>query len=61
MRYPNSELPVSEVIKNLLFAYKYGLKLSYYLNTYDGKADPNDIEEEAVEQNQGCDSGACAI
>ena len=37
--YPNNEVPVSEMAKDLLRTYKYGWKTSYYQNTYDHKTD----------------------
>ena len=42
--YPDNEVPVSEMAKDLLTTYKYGWKTSYYQNTYDAK---KDIEEPA--------------
>lgn len=54
-RYPNNELPIREVMRNLMYGYKVGMKTAYYLNTYDGKSD-EDVPEDA-----GCESGACAI
>lgn len=53
-RYPKNELPIKEVMRNIMYAYKLGTKTMYYLNTYDGKSD----EETS---DQGCASGACAI
>ena len=37
--YPDNEVPVSEMAKDLLTTYKYGWKTSYYQNTYDNKTD----------------------
>ncbi len=37
--YPDNEVPVSEMAKDLLTTYKYGWKTSYYQNTYDAKKD----------------------
>ncbi len=37
--YPDNEVPVSEMAKDLLTTYKYGWKTSYYQNTYDIKTD----------------------
>ena len=53
-RYENSELPLEEVMKETLMAYKLGLKTLYYLNTEDGSGDQEDDEK-------GCSSGSCAI
>ena len=43
--YPNNEVPLSEMAKDMLNTYKYGWKTSYYQNTYDSKTD-EDIEAE---------------
>ena len=53
--YENNELPIKEVMRNLMYGYKHGMKTAYYLNTYDGKSEDEPIEE------VGCDGGACAI
>ena len=45
--YPDNEVPVSEMAKDLLNTYKYGWKTSYYQNTYDNKKDGD--EEPAPE------------
>jgi ribonucleoside-diphosphate reductase alpha chain len=42
--YPDNEVPVSEMAKDLLRTYKYGWKTSYYQNTYDNKTD--EVQEE---------------
>ncbi len=62
-QYPNNEVPVSVMAKDLLNTYKYGWKTSYYQNTMDGKVEdvvqdelaPSQIEE----GDEDCD--ACAI
>ena len=43
---------MSDLIKDLLFAYKLGHKTLYYCNTRDGSGDTED---------DSCDSGACKI
>jgi len=48
--YPNNEVPMSVMIKDLITTYKLGWKTSYYQNTYDFKIDPNDVEEKEEEQ-----------
>ena len=40
--YPDNEVPVSVMAKDLLTTYKYGWKTSYYQNTYDAKKDGDD-------------------
>ena len=37
--YPNGEVPVSVMARDLLTTYKYGWKTSYYQNTMDGKTE----------------------
>ena len=46
--YPDNEVPVSVMAKDLLTTYKYGWKTSYYQNTYDAKKDG---DEEPVKEN----------
>jgi ribonucleoside-diphosphate reductase alpha chain len=68
-RYPSNKVPVQEVIKDMLMAYKYGLKNLYYANTDDGDKqtamDHKQVEvtkpEPKIEQQSGCESGACAL
>jgi len=38
-QYPDNEVPVSVMAKDLLSTYKYGWKTSYYQNTNDMKSD----------------------
>ena len=71
--YPNNEVPLSEMAKDMLNSYKYGWKTVYYQNTYDSKTE-DEIPEEVTEmwpqldasktlmdEDEDCDSGACAI
>ena len=44
--YPDNEVPMSVMIKDLLTTYKLGWKTSYYQNTYDYKTDPSDATDE---------------
>ncbi len=37
--YPNGEVPMSVMTRDLIETYKYGWKTSYYQNTYDAKTD----------------------
>ncbi len=67
--FENNEVPMSQMIQDLLNTYKFGWKTSYYQNTYDYKTDPSEIEDEKEEAplQQGDYSGddedcdACAI
>lgn len=55
--YKDEKIPMSEMLKDLLYAYKLGIKTLYYFNTNDGSGD----ESLKDETTTGCDSGACAI
>ena len=67
--YPDNEVPVSAMAKDLLTTYKYGWKTSYYQNTYDAKKDGDDVEKTDVDnlisdilnstEEETCDS--CAV
>ena len=69
--YPDNEVPMSQMINDLLMTYKLGWKTSYYQNTYDYKTDPSELEDEKPqvelapttmelgEEDEMCDS--CAI
>ena len=59
--YPDNEVPVSVMAKDLLTTYKYGWKTSYYQNTYDNKKDGDDNVDQLIEQllnteEEDCDS-----
>jgi ribonucleoside-diphosphate reductase alpha chain len=51
--YEDGNIPLSILIKDQIYGYKYGLKNFYYANTPDGDGE--------TEQDLGCESGACAI
>lgn len=53
--YPNSKVPMKEMLKELLLAYKYGVKTLYYHHTNDGSDDTQDSLDD------GCAGGACKI
>jgi len=50
--YDNQQIPLEVVLRDILNAYKWGIKTLYYHNTYDMNTDQTE---------SGCDSGACAI
>ncbi len=60
--YEDNKIPMSEMITDLVTAYKYGLKQLYYFNTYDGAGEiedePIQINEETIDE-EDCDS--CVI
>lgn len=46
--YENNKIPLEELMKHILMAYKYGIKNLYYNNMYDGASD--DTEQSAPAQ-----------
>lgn len=55
-RYPDGKVPVKQILKDMLTAYKLGVKTLYYHNTRDGAADSQvDIADD------DCAGGACKI
>ena len=55
-KFPNGKVPMQQLLKDLLTAYKYGIKTLYYHNTRDGADDTQDGL-----QDNGCEGGACKI
>ena len=54
-RFDGGRVPMKQLLKDLLTAYKFGLKTLYYQNTRDGAHDnQNDLDD-------GCAGGACKI
>jgi len=51
--YEDGNIPLSVLIRDLIYGYKYGLKNFYYANTPDGDGE--------TEKGMNCESGACAI
>ncbi|MDC9621554.1 ribonucleoside-diphosphate reductase subunit alpha [Xenorhabdus sp. XENO-7] len=61
-RFPNGKVPMNQLLKDLLLAYKYGVKTLYYHNTRDGAEDvQGDLEEVVESADSDCDGGACKI
>jgi len=61
--YDDGNLPLSEVIRDLMHAYSIGIKNLYYHNNDDGnrqfdKEEPSFVE---VPEERGCAGGACSI
>ncbi len=54
-RFEGGKVPVKLLLKDLLTAYKLGIKTLYYHNTRDGAADAHD------DIDDGCAGGACKI
>ncbi|MGY0398369.1 MAG: ribonucleotide-diphosphate reductase subunit alpha, partial [Ostreibacterium sp.] len=54
-KFEDGRIPMKQMLKDLLMAYKLGLKTLYYHNTRDGADDvQGDVEDD-------CASGACKI
>ncbi|MGB1238820.1 MAG: class 1a ribonucleoside-diphosphate reductase subunit alpha, partial [Pseudomonadales bacterium] len=51
--FPGDKVPMKQLLKDLLTAYKYGVKTLYYHNTRDGAKDQ--------QSDDGCESGACKL
>lgn len=49
LNYDNNEVPLSVMATDMLNAYKYGWKTSYYQNTYDFKGDEEDLQPSGIE------------
>ena len=61
--HEDGNIPLSELIKDQVYGYKYGLKNFYYANTPDGDGETEkDMNQPPrSEELTGCDSGACSI
>jgi len=52
-KFPDGKVPVKTILKDILTAYKLGVKTLYYHNTRDGASDNSG--------DDGCEGGACKI
>ncbi|HCL2021191.1 TPA: ribonucleoside-diphosphate reductase subunit alpha [Salmonella enterica subsp. enterica serovar Infantis] len=59
-RFPSGKVPMQQLLKDLLTAYKFGVKTLYYQNTRDGAEDAQDDLAPSI-QDDDCESGACKI
>ncbi|WP_028358108.1 class 1a ribonucleoside-diphosphate reductase subunit alpha [Brackiella oedipodis] len=57
LRFEGGRVPMKQLLKDLLLAYKYGLKTLYYHNTRDGS---KDLQSD-IAASDDCASGACKI
>ncbi|MEZ9369708.1 class 1a ribonucleoside-diphosphate reductase subunit alpha [Shewanella sp. 10N.286.51.B2] len=60
-RFDNQKVPMQTLLKDLLTAYKLGVKTLYYHNTRDGASDQFDDITVVEKEDDGCASGACKI
>jgi ribonucleoside-diphosphate reductase alpha chain len=68
-KFENNEIPMSTVVKDIMYAYKMGVKTLYYANTNDDKNDEftqknneKNKQSELIEETiDGCIDGACTI
>lgn len=58
-KFDGGKVPLKLLLKDLLTAYKLGVKTLYYHNTRDGAADAQ--EDIIEEEDDGCAGGACKI
>ncbi len=54
-KFEGGKVPVKQILKDILTAYKLGIKTMYYHNTRDGASDEVEAEDD------GCAGGACKI
>jgi ribonucleoside-diphosphate reductase alpha chain len=54
-KFDGGKVPIKQVLKDLLTAYKLGIKTMYYHNTRDGASDDVEVESD------DCAGGACKI
>jgi ribonucleoside-diphosphate reductase alpha chain len=59
-KFEGGKVPMKLLLKDLLTAYKLGVKTLYYHNTRDGASDSHDEMKPEVEDD-GCEGGACKI
>jgi ribonucleoside-diphosphate reductase alpha chain len=65
-KYPDHKVSMQQLLKDLLTAYKYGLKTLYYHNTRDQAGTVSSDDKKApttvvIEEDDGCEGGACKI
>ncbi|SVA89350.1 uncharacterized protein METZ01_LOCUS142204, partial [marine metagenome] len=52
LHYDNHEVPLSAMAKDMLNAYKFGWKTSYYQNTYDFKGEEEDVQPSGIDTSE---------
>ncbi|NKF50681.1 ribonucleoside-diphosphate reductase subunit alpha [Shewanella sp. WXL01] len=60
-RFDDQKVPMKVLLKDLLTAYKLGVKTLYYHNTRDGASDQHDDITSVEKEDNDCAGGACKI
>ncbi|QFU22891.1 ribonucleoside-diphosphate reductase subunit alpha [Shewanella eurypsychrophilus] len=60
-RFEGNKVPMQVLLKDLLNAYKLGVKTLYYHNTRDGASDQMDSMISIEKEDDDCEGGACKI
>ncbi|MEI6859396.1 MAG: class 1a ribonucleoside-diphosphate reductase subunit alpha [Shewanella sp.] len=60
-RFKGNKVPMQVLLKDLLNAYKLGIKTLYYHNTRDGASDQMDSMISIEKEDEDCEGGACKI
>ena len=59
LQFENNEVPLSAMAQDMLMAYKFGWKTSYYQNTYDFKGEEEEVQPSGLsavsEEDEGED------
>lgn len=58
--YENEEIPMSELLEDMLLMYKWGLKTGYYFETHDGAGEVEDKKQPEAGQLQPIEQEECA-
>ena len=61
LQFENNEVPLSVMAQDMLMAYKYGWKTSYYQNTYDFKGEEDDVQPAGLSAVKEEDEGEDVI
>ncbi|UCX04783.1 class 1a ribonucleoside-diphosphate reductase subunit alpha [Shewanella glacialimarina] len=61
MKFQSRKVPMQTLLKDLLTAYKLGVKTLYYHNTRDGASDQQDEIISIEKEDDDCAGGACKI
>jgi ribonucleoside-diphosphate reductase alpha chain len=57
LKFDNNEVPLSAMAQDMLMAYKFGWKTSYYQNTYDFKGEEEDVQPAGLSAVKEDDEG----